>query len=298
MRLTVLAKKFLHFSHRCKQQVIEKKVNRILSDSSPYSTKKAESQFDQLQEAYPTNRGDGYSYDDVSLFNRAAKRAGDILSLPGMNEAGKEILDIGAGDGTLGGVLNTYGHNVALTDLVDWRCRMARSIEFKRSDISNGLPFDDESFDLVTSFNAFEHFADPVKSLSEAIRVTRPNGLLYFDFGPLYSGPWGLHAYRTLYMPYAQFLFSDAFIRDKLAKLGVEDLGNKRSELQYLNKYKASRFMALWENSGCVIERCQWGICSDYIDLVFQFPESFRGRGLDYTELITSSNSVCLRKCK
>jgi SAM-dependent methyltransferase len=41
------------------------------------------------------------------------------------------------------------------------------------------LPFEDDSFDVVTGFNAFQYAADPVAALREARRVVRPGGKVF-----------------------------------------------------------------------------------------------------------------------
>jgi SAM-dependent methyltransferase len=43
------------------------------------------------------------------------------------------------------------------------------------------LPFADESFDIVYSANVLEHTENPEKVLQEAMRVLRPDGLLYME---------------------------------------------------------------------------------------------------------------------
>jgi SAM-dependent methyltransferase len=47
--------------------------------------------------------------------------------------------------------------------------------DFRQGDLG-ALPFDDDSFDLVTGFDAFQHAADATQALREAARVTRPGG--------------------------------------------------------------------------------------------------------------------------
>src|SRR4030095_14399700 len=41
-----------------------------------------------------------------------------------------------------------------------------------------GMPFEDKSFDLITSFETLEHFHERTAFLAELHRVLRPNGLL------------------------------------------------------------------------------------------------------------------------
>ena len=69
------------------------------------------------------------------------------------------------------------------------------------------MQFEDETFDFVFSYDAFEHFASPENVLLEAIRVVRKRGYIYLEFGPLYYSPYGEHAYRSITVPYCQFLF-------------------------------------------------------------------------------------------
>lgn len=56
----------------------------------------------------------------------------------------------------------------------------------------SALPFPDESFDLVTSVAAFEHFLDVPRVLEETHRVVRPGGLIW-ALVHLFSSPSGGH---------------------------------------------------------------------------------------------------------
>lgn len=288
-------KLYLHQKFQADEKFRDSVSSILHSDNAP-DTRKSEAAFEQLQSSYPSNRGDFYKYDDFSLFERASQRASKLLQLEGMSDPGKLVLDVGAGDGTLGALLNTYGHKVTLTDMEDWRSQMAQSVNFTPSNISDGLPFEANFFDLVISFNCFEHFPDPAKALSEIIRVLKPRGMAYFDFGPLYCSPWGLHAYRSLYMPYSQFLFSEDFVNAKLNELGITDLGKKRMELQFMNKWRAFEFENLLNASELQIRCCHFGRLNEHLDLVLLYPEAFKGRNLTINDLTIASMCIEIQK--
>jgi SAM-dependent methyltransferase len=56
----------------------------------------------------------------------------------------------------------------------------------------NQLPLRDGLVDVAFSSNVLEHVPDPPRFLDEAIRVTRPGGIIYLSFTAWYS-PWGGH---------------------------------------------------------------------------------------------------------
>jgi SAM-dependent methyltransferase len=213
-----------------------------------------------------------------------------------METPGRRVLEVGAGDGMLGAALTTFGHEVTLVDQEDWRDERARSISLKLADCSKKLPFGDASFDLVCSYNSFEHFPDPTVALSEMVRVVRPGGWIYTEFAPLYTGPWGLHAYRTLRMPYPQFLFSEQFVQRKLDELGIWDLGKKRTTLQYLNRWRVQQFEELWRRTDCQIVTRNLSTDESGLSLVIRFPESFRERGLTTEDIVAFGYSLAIRR--
>ena len=270
------------------------KVCKVLLSSNSPDTARAESCFDVLQNAYPSRTG--YGYDRVSLWQRATIRSLALVSLPGMDSTGKKILEVGAGDGMLGVALNAFGHATTLIDQEDWRAPGTSNVEFHRMDCCGPLPFKEGTFDLACSYNAFEHLPDPNLTFNEMVRVVRPGGLLRIEFNPLYGSPWGLHAYRTLRMPYLQFLFSDEFIKEKIDQMGCEDLGQKRTELQFVNRWRPSQYERLWEHTDCILLECRRHVDNSNLKVVVDFPEAFQGRLLDISDLTIAGYSVTLQK--
>ena len=110
------------------------------------------------------------------------------------------------------------------------------------------------------------------------------------------AAPGGYTRTRTLKMPYSQFLFSSEFIRAKLEALGIWDLGQARSELQNLNRWKLSQFERLWLGSGLRVIQSKETASEEYISMVMRYPECFTGRGLTFNDLTCANIVVTLRK--
>ena len=91
--------------------------------------------------------------------------------------AGQSYLDIGCGGGVALGLAAKRGAGVAGLDASEALLELARE-RVPDADIRVGdmqfLPFDDDSFDLVTGFNSFFFAADMVAALREAGRVAKP----------------------------------------------------------------------------------------------------------------------------
>ncbi len=94
---------------------------------------------------------------------------------------GVRILEVGCGGGTALELAAKRGAEVAAIDaaaaFVEITRRRVPSADVRRGDLQF-LPHDDESFDVVMGFNAFQYAADPTAALSEARRVLRPDGLV------------------------------------------------------------------------------------------------------------------------
>lgn len=61
---------------------------------------------------------------------------------------------------------------------------------------ARAMPWPDDSFDLVYSFNVFEHLLDPAKCLDEVIRVLRPGGVFWIGTH-MYTSDSGAHDPRS-----------------------------------------------------------------------------------------------------
>ena len=116
---------------------------------------------------------------------------------------GPEVLDAGAGQGTMSARLEQLGYEVTSTDV------SGTAVEILRAQLSGtvaeasvtDLPFDDESFDGAVLGEVLEHVEDDRGALAELARVLRPGGVLGVSvpanpglYGP--SDEWAGHVRR------------------------------------------------------------------------------------------------------
>src|SRR5262245_21255596 len=92
---------------------------------------------------------------------------------------GARVLDCGCATGTFLSLAAQRGAIVAGIDAAEGMIEVARE-RVPASDLRVGdledLPWDDNAFDIVTSFIAVQYTADPVHGLAEMTRATRPGG--------------------------------------------------------------------------------------------------------------------------
>ncbi len=108
---------------------------------------------------------------------------------------GKELLDVGCGDGQLVRALTRAGARVTGVECGALPLARARTLESAGEEyyvegVAECLPFNDSSRDIVVFFNSLHHVAVPQQgqALREAARVLRPGGFIYLA-EPLAEGP-------------------------------------------------------------------------------------------------------------
>ena len=123
----------------------------------------------------------GFSSDGETYADEAGL-AWMLLDLPLSSDAA--ALDIATGTGEFARALSPHVATVVGLDATDAMLEQGRkfvaeagleNIEFQNG-IVQALPFEDESFDIVSSRYAFHHFADPKPVISEMARVCRTGG--------------------------------------------------------------------------------------------------------------------------
>ncbi len=97
--------------------------------------------------------------------------------------AGRDVLDAGCGVGwgtvvlASAGASRAVGVDIDREAIENARARAGEKAEFVQGDLS-ALPFENDTFDLVVSFEAIEHVGDPERAFDEMRRVLKPDGIL------------------------------------------------------------------------------------------------------------------------
>ncbi|MFH1675923.1 MAG: methyltransferase domain-containing protein [bacterium] len=152
----------------------------------------------------------------------------------------KEVFDLGCGPGGKTCYLVTLGpRRVFGVDYIATLIREAEmasvyllppedsiKLEFAVVDAAD-LPFPDAYFDLITCSDAFEHFPDPGKVLSEAARVLKYGGKMAIDFAQW--GSWNGHHLSDFFKtPWCHLMWSESQIIDAISEL----TGNEKAKIK------------------------------------------------------------------
>ncbi|MFB9067150.1 class I SAM-dependent methyltransferase [Pseudofulvimonas gallinarii] len=96
--------------------------------------------------------------------------------------AGKRVLDLGCGSGYGAASLAGTAESIVAVDIsreaIEFASERYRApnLSFRQIHAGSALPFADETFDVVLSFQVIEHVADEAGYLREARRVLKPGG--------------------------------------------------------------------------------------------------------------------------
>ena len=170
----------------------------------------------------------------------------DVLARHGVVPGKQRILDLSSGCGQFVLLALASGYDCEGVEPDAWRTGFVeRKIDlfghpqqwksrFHRA-AAEGLPFESDSFDYVTSFQTLEHVANPRRAIAEMFRITRPGGAIHI-MCPDYRSTFEAH-YQLPWLP----LFPRGMARLYLRLLGrpVEGLEG----IQYVTGPRVRRWI-------------------------------------------------------
>jgi len=237
---------------------------------------------------------DAVRYDPDGLVLRAEEKLAQMQARLPLAQC-RTCVELGCWDGMVLAALAKRGHVAYGADVsregFDGRA-LAAGARLVLTDAST-LALASETVDLVYSFAAFEHFADPHGVVDEAWRVLRPGGHLYLMFGPVYTSPYGLHAYRQIPVPYCQYLFTEADLKTYAAREGLP------TAWPYVNGVSVTAYRRLWAQQTPRFEQLYYRehpTGSVGAELIARYPFCFRSKVPTFDDLFVSAVEICLRK--
>ena len=161
-----------------------------------------------------------------------------------------KILDVGAGTGRYSVALAKEEYDVTAVELVKYNLGILKqkgsSVKAYQGTALNLKRFENDTFDMTLVFGPMYHlytFEDKVKALSEAKRVTKPNGIILVAYC--------MNEYSIL-----THGFKDNYIRESIEKGKVNDAFHVVSEPEDLYDYVRLEDIAAY-NEAVGLERIQ-----------------------------------------
>jgi SAM-dependent methyltransferase len=247
------------------------------------------------------------AYDESSLLNRAHLNWCDVLvAIRPRRPEGCNLLEIGCGEGAFVQKALDCGANAYGVDIAGPRLERASSALRRRLRIGDAadLPFADDSYDVVVSLAAIEHYMDVAAFFSEVRRVLKPHGILYVSSGGLWNSPWGAHLYNHLFVPWAHLIYDYTVICDWYANAGgvaaiypPEQVPASRRDLPYggMNQVALAQYKEMIGSSGLTVIKERWKATA-LGTFLGAFPDVVRKYGFD--ELVTESCELVFVKSK
>jgi ubiquinone/menaquinone biosynthesis C-methylase UbiE len=187
-------------------------------------------------------------------YEGAAGQIIEVCESSGITLEGRDVADIGCGDGimALGVCHRARPRKLTAFDIVPTNADvlLARSsaegigkelpvaLEFRESS-PTATPAEDESFDFVYSWSAFEHIADPIGVLTEIRRIIRPSGVFFLQLWPFYNSAKGSHLWDWFEQDFHHLVMGE---REIVEQMGDSDRHSKEwteymtREFEHLNR--------------------------------------------------------------
>jgi ubiquinone/menaquinone biosynthesis C-methylase UbiE len=209
---------------------------------------------------------------EVAVKEMTAFCGGDNIFL-----SGKDIADIGSGDGILSaGTFKSekprslVGFDVQLTNIELLKKAMKdegvdeeipEGLSFQQS-FETGIPAGDSSFDFVMSWSAFEHIRNPIQVLQEIRRVIKQDGVLFIQIWPLFHSQHGSHLWDWYPDGWAQHTKSFMEIEEKMNNSNLlhgdeSNVAYMKSEYDTLNRLTIDDLQRALLTAGFSVEKVE-----------------------------------------
>jgi SAM-dependent methyltransferase len=210
-------------------------------------------------------------------FDGAAQQVIDFFAGAMLTLEGREVADIGSGDGIidLGVVAHArparlVGFDVRTVDehkllemaraagITDLGGGLPPQLEFRTS-LPCELPAETDSFDFVISWSAFEHIADPVGVLREVHRVLRPGGVVMIQLWPFFYSENGSHLWNWLPGGFSHLMLNDDEVADRMRACEPDPIVTARmlDEYTQLNQITLDGLQRALLAAGLVVVRLE-----------------------------------------
>lgn len=187
--------------------------------------------------------------EDRPLFEREMKSLDFIIN----HQKAKKILDIGCGDGLFMNVIrdslkDRKGVSIWGVDYSEYKLAKARKQghKVKQCDLEKGLPFADNSFDVVYAAELIEHLYNPDFLLEECNRVLKKGGIV------IISTP-NLHAWynRLLFVVGIQPLFYEVSTKSPQIGSGILKRVKKgEAPVGHIHVFSRASLVDMLQNEG------------------------------------------------
>ncbi len=170
--------------------------------------------------------------------------------------AGKTVIDFGCGDGQQAVAMAQAAPDCRVIGLDIQQKHLDRSRQRAvQAGVEDRCCFTmqtEERADIIVSFDAFEHFSDPLGILQIMSDLLKPEGEVLISFGPTWLHPYGGHLFSVF--PWAHLLFSEQALLHWRAQFR-SDGAEKFSDVDGgLNQIRIAEFERLVESSPLTVD--------------------------------------------
>ncbi|MEG0834331.1 MAG: class I SAM-dependent methyltransferase [Christensenellaceae bacterium] len=164
-------------------------------------------------------------YSDEYQINQANQRIDELSKW--IDFEGMKILEIGCGGGYVSYQLSqrfscqVIGIDIYTSEVWDRFSPLTSGVSFRNVDLSRENPFEEDEFDVILSFVAWEHIRHPFEVLQQATKILKPNGLFYI-LANLYRSAVASHLYKVIFFPFPHLLFEEDIVTKFALSQGTE----------------------------------------------------------------------------